>query len=251
MWGRGTRSYCCTHSHCRTLCGTAQLEALGKDYRVIAPDLRGFGGSSCFDGTPSVARMADDVAALLDVIGVEGPVAVGGLSMGGYVTLAFVHRYPQRVRALILADTRAEPDTDEGKVNRDKMIEMALTDGSLAVVQQMVPKLLGDTTKEKFPEIVEAVVTMGSAQSPRAVADALSALRDREDARPWLTSIHVPTLILVGSEDQITPPEMAAGMENAIRGAWLVHIKGAGHLSNLEQPEAFNQALLTFLRSNL
>ena len=119
------------------------------------------------------------------------------------------------------------------------------------MVQQMVPKLLGATTREKHPAVVEAVVTMGSAQSPQGVAEALAALRDREDAGPWLATIQVPTLIIVGSEDTITPPELAARMENAIRGAWLVHIEKAGHLSNLERPEAFNQALLTFLRSNV
>lgn len=219
--------------------------------QLILPDFRGFGGSSPWNGPPSVEQMADDVAGLLDAVGVRGPVVLGGLSMGGYVALAFAGKYPTRLRALILADTRAEPDTDEAKANRDKMIAFARTHSAAEVIDQMLPKLLGAETQALRPGVKEQVRQIATRQSAEGIIGALQALRDRPDARPFLSTIRVPTLVLVGSEDVLTPPSAAQTLATGIAGAQLVTIPGAGHLANLEQPEAINAALRSFVQFRL
>jgi 3-oxoadipate enol-lactonase len=225
-----------------------QVEALQKSHRVIVADLRGFGGTSPFTGTPAVELMADDVAELLDALKVTEPVTLGGLSMGGYVALAFARRHPARLARLILADTRAEPDAAEGKANRDKMIEFLKTHSVADVFEQMLPKLVCDETRAKKPEVVEELRRIAAAQTPAGAAAALQALRDRPDAKPSLGTIKVPTLVIVGTEDTLTPPSAAETLANGIAGSRLEKIAGAGHMSNLEQPLAFNTALLGFLR---
>jgi pimeloyl-ACP methyl ester carboxylesterase len=227
----------------------SQLAGLCAEARVIAPDLRGFGESGPFTGIPSIERMADDVAALLDRLGIAEPVALGGLSMGGYVALAFARRHPRRLRALILADTRAEPDDDAGKANRDKMIALVNERGPKAVIDQMLPKLLSDQTQKQRPQLVEEVVRIATAQTKDAIAAALVALRDRADARSWLSSVRVPTLVLVGAEDTLTPPAMAENLVAGIAGARLEKLPAAAHLSNLEQPEHFNRLVQGFLKT--
>jgi 3-oxoadipate enol-lactonase len=192
--------------------------------------------------------MADAVAAKLDALGVAGPIVLGGLSMGGYVAFAFARKYPDRLAGLILADTRAEPDDDAARANRDKMIGLASTSPASAVIEQMLPKLLGSTTHARRPELVEQVRHLGSAQRPAGIIAALQALRNRPDSRPTLKAIHVPTLILVGREDALTPPNLAEGMAKGIAGAKLVVLDEAGHLSNLERPEAFNDAVRGFVK---
>jgi pimeloyl-ACP methyl ester carboxylesterase len=226
-----------------------QVDALKDDYRVIVPDLRGFGGTSPFEKIISIGLMADDVYALLEALRVDERVVLGGLSMGGYTALAFWRSYPTRVRALILADTRAEPDTDEGKANRDKMIEFAESHTPQEVIDQLLPKLLGEATRAQRPEVVEDVRHIASAQTIPAITGALRALRNRLDSRPALKEIVVPTLVMVGSEDTLTPPDVADTMAAAIKGAQKVVIEGAGHLSNLEQPEAFNEAVRSFVQA--
>lgn len=225
-----------------------QMEALQGAYRVVAPDLRGFGGSLGFTDTPSVDRMADDVAALLTELKVSGPVVLGGLSMGGYVALAFARRHPGRLRGLILADTKADPDDDAARANRDRLITFARDNTARAVIDQMLPKLVGADTAVRRPQVVELVRDIASKQVAAGIIGALRAMRDRPDARPGLASISVPTLIVVGRDDTLTPPAKSEEMASAIPGSKLVVIDGAGHLANLEQPERFNQALRTFLQ---
>jgi len=227
----------------------AQLAGLCNEARVIAPDLRGFGESGPFTGTPSIEQLADDVAALLDRLAITEPVALGGLSMGGYVALAFARRHPRRLRALILADTRAEPDDETGKANRDKMIALANVCGSRAVIEQMLAKMLCAETRTERSQVKDEVTRMAASESKEAIAAALVALRDRADARPSLASIRVPTLVLVGADDALTPPEMSERLAAGIAGAQLRQIPSAGHLSNLEQPKLFNEAVLQFLGS--
>jgi 3-oxoadipate enol-lactonase len=224
-----------------------QVEALAADHRVLAPDLRGFGGTSLFDGPPSVERMADDVAGWLDALGVTEPVVLGGLSMGGYVALAFERRHAARLRGLILADTRAEADSAEAKANRDRLIAFARSHPTSEVVEQLVPKLVSEATWERRPEVVDEVRRIGSAQSANGIIAALEALRDRPDSTSGLGKIAVPTLVVVGAADALTPPALAQGMVAAIPDARLATIEWAGHLSNLEQPEAFNAAVRSFL----
>jgi 3-oxoadipate enol-lactonase len=223
-----------------------QIGMLADRFRVIAPDLPGFGGSAVSAGL-TVDSVADVVAELLDHLGVNERVVVGGLSMGGYATLAFARLYPQRVRALILADTRAEPDDVDGRANRDKMIQLALNQGPAAVVDQMLPKLLMSVETGKNPEVVRWVRETGLRQQPEGIVAGLKALRDRADARPGLSHISFPTLVIVGDHDVVTPPEKSAELASTIPNARLVTIPAAGHFSNLENPVAFTDAVREFL----
>lgn len=224
-----------------------QAEAFAPAYRVLTPDLRGFGGTSRFDGPPSVDRMADDVAELLDAVAIAEPVVLGGLSMGGYVALAFVRRHAGRLRGLILADTRAEADSREGKANRDRLIVFARSHPVGDVVGELLPKLVGDTTRARRPGLVAELRRIASAQSAEGIIGALQAVRDRPDSTPLLPGIRVPTLVLVGGEDVLTPPALAQALAKAIPDARLARIEWAGHLANLEQPEAFNAAVRSYL----
>lgn len=223
-----------------------QREALAASCRLITPDLPGFGDSPLVDPATAEA-MADAVAALLDKLAIRERVVLGGVSMGGYVTFAFVRKYAERLAGLILADTRAEPDDDTARANRDKMIAFASANPASAVVEQMLPKLLGATTMAKQPGVAEEVKRIASAQSTAAIVAALKGLRDRPDSRPTLELIRVPTLILVGREDVLTPPALSESMAASVPGAMLEVIEEAGHLSNLEQPSVFNTAVRTFL----
>jgi 3-oxoadipate enol-lactonase len=225
-----------------------QKEALQADCRVLVPDLRGFGGTGPFTGTPSVDLMADDVAALLDTLGIWEPVVLGGLSMGGYVALAFVRRHPARLRGLILADTRPEADGREARANRDQMIRVAQHQPARAVIDQLLPKLVSGETQQRRPGVVEEVRQLASAQQGAGIVAALQAMRDRPDSTPWLAGINVPTLVVVGAEDALTPPAGARAMAAAIPDARLAIIEGAGHLASLEQPEAFTGAVRSFLQ---
>jgi 3-oxoadipate enol-lactonase len=226
-----------------------QVEALSGEFRVLTPDLPGFGVSAPID-PPTIDGMADAVARFLDAQGVTEPVALGGLSMGGYVALAFARKYPQRLRALILADTRAEPDDAVGKANRDKMIAFAGDHTAADVIDQMLPKMLSDETRARRPEVVAEVRRIASAQSITGIIAALKSLRDRPDAGPSLANINVPTLVIVGSDDALTPPAMAQRLARDVGGAQLVTIAGAGHLSNLEKPVEFTDAVRKFLSSS-
>ncbi len=220
-----------------------QLEALQANWRMFAPDLRGFGGTSDFAGPPSIAQMADDVAALLDHIEMREPVVLGGLSMGGYVALAFARKYPAKLRALILADTKAEADDATGKANRDKMIAFAESHTAREVIDSVMPKMVVSTAA------AEQVRELASTQSTAGIANAMRAMRDRPDSSDVLPQIKVPTLVIVGSDDQLTPPAVAQSLAGRIVEARLEVIPGAGHISNLENPVAFNNAVETFLTS--
>jgi pimeloyl-ACP methyl ester carboxylesterase len=225
-----------------------QIEALAPWAHVFAPDLPGFGGTQRLAGTPSVEGMADRVADWLDAMSVREPVVLAGLSMGGYVTLTFARRHAARVRALVLADTKADPDDEAVKTGRDKMIALAKESGPEAVVEQMMPKMLGADTATRGTVLADELRSIAKAQSSAGVIDALQAMRDRPDAKTWLGTISVPTLVVVGEQDTLTPPERSVELVRAIGGAELVRIASAGHMSNLEQAEAFNEALGAFLR---
>jgi 3-oxoadipate enol-lactonase len=222
---------------------------LADRFRVITPDLFGFGGSPVPAAGWTMESMADALAEFLPGIGIGGSVVLGGLSMGGYVALAFARRHPDRLRGLVLADTRAEADTTEARANRDRMIAFARENTAEAVVEQMLPKLLGEFTRTNRPDVVAEVGRIGSAQSVDGVAAALAALRDRPDATPALSSIRVPTLVIVGAEDALTPPDVARKLADAIPGAKLEVIPTAGHLSNLECPAEFTTVVRMFLAS--
>lgn len=215
--------------------------------RVIAVDLPGFGQSPPGREPLSVESAADVLAELLAALTIPGRVVVGGLSMGGYVAMAFARKHPDRLAGLILADTKSAPDDDGAKANRDKLIALAKEQGAAAVAEQLLPKLLSDQTREQRPEVAEEVRKIAARQSAEGVAAGLAALRDRPDATPGLENVAVPTLFVVGEHDAITPPSVTATMATKVWGSLSVTIPGAGHLSNLENPEAFNAAVIDFL----
>jgi YbgC/YbaW family acyl-CoA thioester hydrolase len=223
-----------------------QLQALD-GWRRIAPDLRGMGLSDAPDLGYSMAIYADDLAALLDALGVERAVLCG-LSMGGYVAFEFLRRWRARVAALVLVDTRAEPDGAEAKRARDVAAAQAREKGAAAIADAMLPKMLSTASVRDKPGLAERVRALMAATPVAGIVGALGAMRDRPDSTTLLPSLgDVPTLVLAGSDDEITPSAAAAAMAAAIPGARLVEIAGAGHLATLEEPSATTEALRTFL----
>ncbi|MFN8571447.1 MAG: alpha/beta fold hydrolase [Gemmatimonadaceae bacterium] len=222
-----------------------QAHGLVDRARCIAPDLRGFGESTV---TPpySMDQYADDVVSLMDVLRLDRAVIVG-LSMGGYVAMAMWRRHKARVRALALVDTRAGADSPEGRGKRDDMIALAKERGSAAVADAMIGSMVGEGTKSRAPEVVESVHSMLSSAPVDGVIGALGALKQRPDSAATLATVDVPTLIVVGDEDALTPVAESQAMHQMIRGSSLETICGAGHLSNLERPAAFNHVMSEFL----
>ena len=224
----------------------AQCEALSPRCRVVRFDARGFGGSDPADGPLTMERIAEDAVALLDLLGVDRAV-VGGCSMGGYAALALARRHPHRLCGLVLQDTKATADTEEAKAGRRSLAAQVLGTGAVAAAEAFLPKLVGETTQRERPELVQELRERILATPAPAIASALHGLAAREDSRPTLPAIRVPTLVLVGEEDVITPPAEAEAMARAIRRARLERVPRAGHLSNLENPAAVNAALAAFL----
>jgi 3-oxoadipate enol-lactonase len=222
-----------------------QLVALMHTCRCIAPDMRGF-GSSPVQEPYSMDQYADDVAALLDLMQIDRAV-ICGLSMGGYIALAFWRRHRARARGLVLADTRAGADAPEGRAKRDEMIQLVKHSGVAALAERQITGLVGTSTREHHPEIGEDVRGLMLGASVPGVIGALEAMRDRPDSTPLLATIDVPTLIVVGEEDVVTPVAEARAMHAAVRDSRLEIIERAGHLSNLERPSAFNTVLSEFV----
>jgi 3-oxoadipate enol-lactonase len=225
----------------------AELPARAPGWRAIAPDLRGFGASDVV-GPWDMDQWADDVAALLDHLGVARAV-VGGLSMGGYILFALWRRHAARVRALVLADTRAGDDADQARARRGELIALARAQGADAVAESQLAGALGATTRETRPEVVAGLRALMAAQPVEGIVGALEAMRARPDSTPVLPTIAVPTLVVVGEEDALTRPSEARAMRDAIPDARLVPIAHAGHVSCWEQPAAFADALGAFLRA--
>lgn len=227
----------------------AQREELVVDCRLITPDQRGFGGSPLGDDDPSLDRVAEDVVALLDAKGLDR-VVLGGLSMGGYVAMALLRRWADRVSALVLADTRATADPDEG---RRKRLAMADTlDGdpdSDVVMTDVFPALLGPTTVADRPMVAGRVKALAEAAPPAAVAWAQRAMAARPDSFEVLRATRVPTLVVVGEEDGLTPVADSEAIVEAMTDARLVVLPRAGHLSAVESPGPFNAAVGEFLSS--
>jgi 3-oxoadipate enol-lactonase len=223
-----------------------QVTALVAEFRCITIDMRGFGGSG--GGTPpyTIDRYADDVAAVLDTLGIERAV-IAGLSMGGYIAFALWRRHRHRVRALVLADTRAVADTIEVMERRRELIEAAEEKGATAVANMQIAGRVGRTTRDKRPDIYDAMHRMVAQASVTGIIGATEALISRPDSTPTLSTIDVPTLIIVGEEDVITPVKDARRIQEGIAGSRLEVLKGAGHLSNVERPAAFNTVVTEFL----
>ena len=224
----------------------SQLQLAAHGWRVIAPHYRGFDGGTSDPPASSVDEYAGDVIDLLDALHVEDAI-IGGLSIGGYVAFAILRRAPRYVRGLILADTRSQADTPEGVAGRTRMLQTLGEKGPGAVVDEMLPKLLGATTRATQPDLADRVRALALSNPPEAIAGAIRALMTRPDSTPLLSTIHCPTLIVVGDEDTLTVPALSEEMHRAVAGSELKVIAGAGHLSSLEQPEAFNSILSRFL----
>jgi pimeloyl-ACP methyl ester carboxylesterase len=224
-----------------------QLERVPADWRFIAPEL-----SSAVParGERTIDDYAADVGALLDTLKVDETV-IGGLSMGGYIAFALFRRSPELFTGMILADTRPQADSPQGRDGRVKMRELVAREGVGAVADQMLPRLLSKETMEKQPELVRRVREIIESNSPRAVDAALDAMMTRPDSTPDLPRVSCATLVIVGEEDSVTPPSEAEEMHQAIERSVLVPLPGAAHLSSLEQPDAFSRALADFLLSHI
>lgn len=222
-----------------------QLAGLSDRYRVIAPDLRGFGQSRSEEAF-SIESLADDLHQLLSQIDAL-PCVLGGLSMGGYVAFAFVTKYPTDLRGLMLVDTKAEADTAEAKQNRMKTIETAKCMGSAAVVDGMLPKLVAPETQLGRPGVLQELRAIMESCPPKTIELAQLAMCDRRDYRDELASIAVPTLVVVGLDDALSPPATAEFMAREISHAKLVVIPKAGHMSPVEEPELVNRAMGEFM----
>jgi 3-oxoadipate enol-lactonase len=225
-----------------------QVAALRGRCRTIALDLRGFGKSGVPEGPYSMESMASDVRGLMAHLDIDRAVLVG-LSMGGYISLAFYKLYPDAVRALVLADTRASEDTHEGRERRFKSADKAERDGADAIAKDMELVAFAPSTLEKRRDIIERARAIIEANSPQGIAAAQRGMATRNDSTYVLIGIDCPTLIVVGSEDSLTPPSEAEALRNGIPHSRLKVIDGAGHMSNLEQPEQFNSALVEFIDS--
>ena len=225
-----------------------QIKSIPMGWRLITPDLRGFGGSTEVDSpaAPSMADYAEDVVDLLDELGVARAV-IGGCSMGGYAALALYQARPELFDGLVLANTRAGGDSPESRANRRNMLAVVDREGPSGVARDMMPKLLGRHTHETRPDAEANVRRLIKQQSPEAIRAAIHRMMHRPDSTPLLARVSVPTLVITGAEDEMIPVEESRRIASEIRGARLVIIPGAGHLANLEQPEAFNTALNEFL----
>jgi 3-oxoadipate enol-lactonase len=225
-----------------------QAQALPPGWRLIAPDLRGFGGSTMQnpEDAPDIDEYADDVIDLLRELGVAQAV-VGGLSMGGYVTFGVLRRAPGLVRAVVLADTRAGADTPEGREKRRSMLALLDREGPAGVALDMIPKLLGSSTRAHRAEVELLVRRLIKQQSSSAIRGAILRMMTRPDSTAVLERLDVPTLIVAGEQDVLTTPDDSRRMAATVSQAELVLIPEAGHLANLEQRDAFNRALGAFL----
>lgn len=225
-----------------------QSKALPPGWRLIAPDLRGFGGSTLEDpdDSPSIDDYAADVVDLLTELHMPSAV-IGGCSMGGYAALAVARRALPLVRALILIDSRAGADTPEGRANRRTMLAVVDREGPSGAARDLMPKLLGKTTFNERPDVEPFVRRLAKQQSAAAVKGAIHRMMSRPDSSDVIQNLRVPLLIVVGDEDTLTPPEEARKMAALNPNAELVLLPRVGHLPSLEQPQAFNETLHAFL----
>jgi pimeloyl-ACP methyl ester carboxylesterase len=225
-----------------------EMRALLEDerYRLVALDWRGFGESDITSDVSTMEMFADDVAGLMDALGVSQAVLCG-LSMGGYAAFAFLRKYPERVGGLVLADTRPGADTAEGRANRENVARTALSEGTRAIADMQLPKLISDYTRQNHAEVEARIRQMIDAATPQGIAAASLGMAQRTDSSDLLATISCPTLVLAGEQDALIPASTQQEYAAQIPGAQFSVIPYAGHLANLEQPEAFVQVLRGFL----
>jgi len=224
----------------------AQVQGLSARFRVIAVDLRGHGESQAPFWLTTVDTYAEDVRGLLDHLSIERAV-ICGFSMGGYVAFAFVRQHADRLRGLVLADTRPQPDAPEGKAARFQSALTAQQRGAGAIAEAMLPRLLTQKSIDERPELVQKVRAIIESTPVQGIAGDLMAMAERPDSVPLLASIRTPALVIVGELDGLTPPPDSKLMADSIAGARLETIPGAAHLANMEEPEHFNRVVGDFL----
>lgn len=225
----------------------AQIAEFSRTHRVIAPDLRGFGQTDGALYSVSMEQFADDLARLLETLEVTEPVNFCGLSMGGYVAWQFLLRHPGKLARLILCDTRAAADSPDAAANRLKMADLVLKDGPEPIARAMMPKLFAQCQGDHCPAAVEKVRQMVMTSNPVAIAAAQRGMAVRPDMTSHLSSIRVPTLVMCGAQDAISPPDEMKAFAAQIPRAVFVEIPGAGHMAPMERPQLVNAALRAFL----
>jgi len=226
-----------------------QIAVLKDRFRVIAPDLRGLGESVASDKVAGMDQMARDVATLMDQLEIDQAVIVG-LSMGGYVAFDFHHLFPARVKALVLAGTRAPADNDQERQTRERQAARMLAQGMTGIAEETLPKLLAQETLARNPAAADRIREMIDGTSPHGAAAAQLGMAARRDYSEDLENIDVPTLIMVGTEDSIRPVSDAEFMHSRIANSQLKIIEDAAHVSNFDQPEVFNATLRRFLETS-
>jgi 3-oxoadipate enol-lactonase len=224
-----------------------QIDALKNHYYLVSYDIRGHGKSGIGDGQYTIELFVDDLIALLDHLKINRAVMVG-LSMGGYIALRTVERHPDRVRGLVLCDTRSEADSNEGKIRRATQAKTLKQSGTQPFAQAFIGGLFYQSTFSNQPQVVTSIRSIIEQTSPLSIAGTLIALAGRTDTTSALYSIRVPTLILVGKHDTLTPVSASSAMKEKIPGAEMHIIPHAAHLSNLENTEEFNMHLISFLK---
>jgi 3-oxoadipate enol-lactonase len=227
----------------------AQIVDLARDYRVIAPDLRGFGASDVTEDAASMEQFADDLAALTEALRIDEPLVLCGLSMGGYVAWQFWRRHRARLRALVLCDTRAAADSPEVAQGRLNNANRALTEGVAFLADMMLGKLFAPQSLQQRPELIAATRNVILRASPQGVAAALRGMAARTDVSRLLPQIDVPTLLVCGQQDMISPVDEMRGIATKIPGAQFAEIADAGHISPQENPALVNQAIRRFLQT--
>jgi 3-oxoadipate enol-lactonase len=223
-----------------------QMKALPNHFRAITYDVRGHGGSDVGDGQYTIEFFVDDLIALLDHLVIDKAI-ICGLSMGGYIALRAYERHPGRFKALVLCDTKSEADTNEAKIKRSATLKSVKTDGVGVFANEFVTAIFAPETFQSHPEIIESIKRTIRANSPLGISGAALALATRTDTTGILANIQVPTLILVGEYDKLTPPSASEAMQKQIPGSELHIIRRAGHMSNLENAAEFDKYLIDFL----
>ncbi|MFQ5734978.1 MAG: alpha/beta fold hydrolase [Planctomycetaceae bacterium] len=225
-----------------------QIDDLSQTFRVIAPDLRGFGESGVAEtDTLTMDRHANDLHALLDALNITEPVVLCGLSMGGYVAFRFLETCAERLQALVLCDTRPAADAPEGAETRKRMAAEVLRDGPQPALDAMLPKLVSKKTMAERPGVLERLREIIVGTDRRSIAAALHGMAQRPDSTPLLSGISVPTLVVCGEEDALTPAYVMRAMAGKIPGAQYVEIPAAGHMAPMEDPATVNAAIRAFL----
>jgi len=223
-----------------------QIDAFADRHRVVVADLRGFGQSTVVPDTTPFRAFADDIAALLDHLGIDR-VVLCGLSMGGQIVMEFQRLYPRRVRGLVLADTSAAAETDQGKAMRYDLADRLVREGIEEYADEVLPKMVAPANIDAMPAVAKHVSTMMRGTSPVGAAAALRSRAERPGYLDLLSALPIPALVVVGDQDEFTPVDVASDMRGRIPDATLAVIEGAGHMPNLERTEEFNAVLRHFL----